>query len=394
MSSRSEHSRHACAILAGAWLLGVAAPASAIAPASAADRIAQGAALPQTLSVCAEPDNLPFSSAQEPRHGFYVDMAARLGEKLGRPVKMVWVAGDQGNRGVRASLGAGQCDLQIGLPGDVNFMAPRIFTTKSFGHAGYALVTKSGDVRDPTGLKGMRVAVQHGTPPQVALASRDDVTAVTVRTPEAAMQALQDGSADAAWIWGPVAGYLAHQLPDRPFRVIPTAGDGMQWSLAIGIRGKDRELREAVDQVFDEVARAAPAMAARYGVTLVADAGTTASDASASPAPVQTPSAAPAASPAAASAAAASAESGGVEAGRTLFNTNCSHCHGPNAESPEKSIDLRRLKRKYRDEADQVFQTTVEKGRPDKGMPTWGGVLPPASIASIKSFIDSVQVKK
>src|SRR5207302_1438656 len=44
-----------------------------------------------------------------------------------------------------------------------------------------------------------------------------------------------------------------------------------------------------------------------------------------------------------------------VAAGRTLFNTHCSHCHSPNAANPEPRTDLRRLSTRYGAHADQVF---------------------------------------
>ena len=84
---------------------------------------------------------------------------------------------------------------------------------------------------------------------------------------------------------------------------------------------------------------------------------------------------------------------GSVEVGRNLFNTNCSHCHGPDAASPDQRIDLRRLSRRYHEDKDQVFDETIRKGRPDKGMPPWGGVLADGDIVQIKAYIDSVQMK-
>jgi mono/diheme cytochrome c family protein len=84
---------------------------------------------------------------------------------------------------------------------------------------------------------------------------------------------------------------------------------------------------------------------------------------------------------------------GSIEIGRNLFNTNCSHCHGPDAASPDARIDLRRLSRRYHEDKDQVFDETVRKGRPDKGMPTWAGVLAESDIQQIKAYIDSVQMK-
>jgi polar amino acid transport system substrate-binding protein len=77
--------------------------------------------------------------------------------------------------------------------------------------------------------------------------------------------------------------------------------------------------------------------------------------------------------------------------GRELFNSNCAHCHGPDAASPDKRIDLRRMRKRYSANMDETFSTTVLNGRPDKGMPMWKGVISEGEIASIKAFIDSVQ---
>nr|MDP9322217.1 c-type cytochrome [Acidobacteriota bacterium] len=80
--------------------------------------------------------------------------------------------------------------------------------------------------------------------------------------------------------------------------------------------------------------------------------------------------------------------------GRALFNSNCSHCHGPNATSPETRTDLRRLRRRYGAQTDEVFSTTVHDGRPERGMPLWKGVLSEDDLAAIKAFVDSVQLSR
>jgi mono/diheme cytochrome c family protein len=40
-----------------------------------------------------------------------------------------------------------------------------------------------------------------------------------------------------------------------------------------------------------------------------------------------------------------------------------------------------------------VFYTTVTHGRPDKGMPTWGGVIDDETLWKIFTFLQSVQTK-
>jgi polar amino acid transport system substrate-binding protein len=77
--------------------------------------------------------------------------------------------------------------------------------------------------------------------------------------------------------------------------------------------------------------------------------------------------------------------------GKSLFNQYCSHCHAPNAMNPDPAKDLRRLKRRYGDRMTEVFHTTVTDGRPDKGMPVWGGVLDDETLWKIFSFLQTVQ---
>lgn len=77
--------------------------------------------------------------------------------------------------------------------------------------------------------------------------------------------------------------------------------------------------------------------------------------------------------------------------GNSLFNQYCSHCHGPNAEQGERPRDLRRLKIRYGDDRAHMFQATVANGRPDKGMPSWAGVLDENILQKIWAFLETVQ---
>jgi len=77
--------------------------------------------------------------------------------------------------------------------------------------------------------------------------------------------------------------------------------------------------------------------------------------------------------------------------GQSLFNQYCSHCHGPNAVQGERPRDLRRLKRRYGDHWRDKLLSTVEQGRPDRGMPSWQGTLSDETIAKISVFLEHVQ---
>ena len=77
--------------------------------------------------------------------------------------------------------------------------------------------------------------------------------------------------------------------------------------------------------------------------------------------------------------------------GQSLFNQYCSHCHGPNAVQGEKPRDLRRLKLRYGDKWRDMLLSTVERGRPERGMPSWQGTLSDETIAKISVFLEHVQ---
>jgi mono/diheme cytochrome c family protein len=83
-----------------------------------------------------------------------------------------------------------------------------------------------------------------------------------------------------------------------------------------------------------------------------------------------------------------------VAEGHSLFNETCSHCHGPDAITPISERNLRKLRLRYGDQMIVTFHSTVENGRPDAGMPTWGGVIDEATIWKIYTYLETVQVSQ
>jgi mono/diheme cytochrome c family protein len=83
-----------------------------------------------------------------------------------------------------------------------------------------------------------------------------------------------------------------------------------------------------------------------------------------------------------------------VEEGGSLFNQYCSHCHGPLAVQGERPRDLRRLTVRYGDDATNLFWSTVNNGRMDKGMPVWKEAISDDIKWRIYTFLQSVQTKK
>lgn len=335
------------------------------------------------LRLCADPANLPFSSNAPATPGLYVEIGRALADALGRPSDVVWSLSNFGKRNLRETLLAGQCDAAVGLPDDADFMGPRIIFSRPILDLGYALVVpKDMAVTRLDDLHGRRVAVQFSTPPQSLLAARDDMTLVTVLSPEEGMQRLAAHEADAAFIWGPSAGYINRHDAHDAYRVIPVAGPQMQWHAAIGFERRQTPLRDAADAALPGLSERIAALADKYalpaGPPIQLGAAETAVRVL-----VTDDTAAPPATPASSSADAA--------AGQKIFNGTCGHCHGPDAVQSERRINLRLLHHRYGDQMDEVFHTTVTNGRPSKGMPVWKGVFSEDDFAKILAFLKTVQ---
>jgi polar amino acid transport system substrate-binding protein len=331
--------------------------------------VARPAEPAEIFRVCADPDNLPFSSAEGSERGLYVELADLVAARMGVRAEYFWWRSYFGKRTVRNTLLADQCDAYFGLPSDKNFMGQSVTLTQPFLDVGYAVIAPAPlTLSALDDLKGRRVAVQFGSYPQILLSSREGFEMVTFRLPEEALAALGRGEVAAAFVWGPTAGYYNLTHLGGAYRVVPVAGPGLSWQAAVGVRkGKD-DLKTAIERALAGLRPEITRLADRYGFP----SGT----AIASEAPAAE-SAAPAADI--------------VRAGQSLFNQHCSHCHAPNALSPEPSRDLRRLRLRYGNRMQEVAFKTVAEGRPAKGMPTWGDSLTPGAIREIVTFLESVQ---
>jgi mxaJ protein len=224
---------------------------------------AQTAQEPQreALRVCADPDNLPYS--HEDRSGFENRIAQLLADDFGLPLAYAWLPDRRGF--VRKTLGAGLCDVIVGVP--VQF--ERTLNTMPYYRSSFVLVQPAGqpvprDFADAR-LRQWRVGVQlmgddfATTPPGHALMQAGATSNVVGfplpgEQPAAArmVQALARGELDAAFVWGPQAGYYV-QRAGRPLQLHVLAapaslpGQPFTFAIAMGVRRGDTQLRDRLD---------------------------------------------------------------------------------------------------------------------------------------------------
>jgi mxaJ protein len=234
------------------------------------------------LRVCADPNNLPYSNAAG--EGFENRIVAVLARDLGASVRYTWWAQRRG--AVRNTLNAGTCDLVPGTATEAEITG----TTIPYYRSTYVVVTRAdrglgalSSFDDPR-LHHLRIGVQligddgANTPPAQALAQRgivDNVRGFMVygdysdRAPQSPIiDAVASGAIDAAFVWGPTAGYFAARA-SAPLRVQPVRdriGAPMAFDISMGVRRRDQDMKREIDAALVRERTSIEAILAAYDV--------------------------------------------------------------------------------------------------------------------------------
>jgi mxaJ protein len=221
------------------------------------------------LTVCADPNNLPFSNRAE--EGFENKIASLMARDMGAKLTYVWWAQRRGY--ARSTLNEAKCDMWPGVAKGVD----RIATSRPYYHSAYVFVTREsaplqGLTLDDERLRSLKIGVQMigndatNTPPAHSLSRRGIVDNVrgymlygnyeTPNPPAAIIDAVANGDVDVALVWGPLAGYFAahSRVPLRLERVTPVLDDAtwpMTYGISVGVNRRNSELLADVERILD-----------------------------------------------------------------------------------------------------------------------------------------------
>jgi mxaJ protein len=235
--------------------------------------------------VCSDPNNLPFSN--ERREGFENEIAEIVARDFDLPVEYTWWAQRRGF--IRSTLGAGVCDVVIGLPADYEMA----LTTRPYYRSTYVFVTRRDralrlkSIDDPR-LRTLSIGIHlvgddnANVPPGDALAARGIVQNVRgysiygdyakPNPPANLIDAVVGGEVDVAIAWGPLAGFFAARSSDA-IDVQPVASAGrapFQFSISMGVRRDDRALRDRLNEVLSSRKHEIDQVLARFHIPTVA----------------------------------------------------------------------------------------------------------------------------
>lgn len=378
------------------------------APVSAAD----------TLRVCADPKNLPFSKSAGKVRGLYVDLAELVGQRLNMEVEYVWWLTFYTRRALRNTILKNECDVIFALPASKQYKVRGLKRTKPFMTFSYALVSPPDvEFSGLSDLKPLRLGVQFQTNPHILMSMREGFNTRTYTSSDALLQGLSDSEIDAGFLWGPIAGFDNHQQYDGRWKVTPLSGADWEGDVAIGVRAEKVSLLERIDAALVELKPEIERLAREYhipqgpavkfdgfAVTPSAAAEGTPAETSAMKAQVKVEaktgtkpeptSASPAVSAVAMKkevAASTASPEELIKAGRVRFNDICSHCHSVDGASPVPARDLRRLRKRYDTEWPATARHTILTGRLEYGMPSWKGMFSDQQLAELLAFMKTIQ---
>jgi len=243
---------------------------------------------PATLTVCADPNNLPFSNRAG--QGFENRIAELLAKDLGAKLQYFWWAQRRGF--VRNTLGAAKCDLWPGVPSALEKVAP----SRPYYRSTYVFVTRAdkqlnGLTLDDARLRSLSIGVQmvgndgFNTPPAHAIARRGLTEHVRgymlygnydhPNPPAAIIDAVTRGDIDVGIAWGPLAGFFASRsvVPLHIEPVTPAIDAGvlpMTYDISMGIRTDDAQLQRRINDLLETEQPAIDAILRDYHIPLVA----------------------------------------------------------------------------------------------------------------------------
>jgi mxaJ protein len=239
------------------------------------------------LTVCSDPNNLPFSNRAG--QGFENKIMEVMADELGEKLDYTWRPQRRGF--IRETLKARLCNVIAGVPKNLE----QVETTEPYYRSTYVFVTRRQSNLaigsfDDAQLRKLIIGVQiigddgANSPPAHALSRRRmtaNIRGFTVygdyskpHPLSPIIEAVAEGRIDVAVAWGPTAGYFAH-LSKVPLAVaaVRPSEDGpllpMVFDIAIGVRHGDDGLRDRLDKALAKRRADIDAILAAYSVPRV-----------------------------------------------------------------------------------------------------------------------------
>ena len=218
------------------------------------------------ITVCANPNALPYASDKEEAPGFQIEIARAVAQRLGVGLRPQWIV-------PRLRAGLVDCDLLMDTILVAGVQPPSLRVSVPYHRSGVALVFAPG--REPASSyaelkRGTRVGVLHNSLASL-IVSRTPATLVPFGFEDDMLEAVAKGEVDAGTVSPAAAGYFNLRNPARRVTIVHAEDSQpeLQWMVGIGMRRADDALVEKVNRALSTLLAdgTLAAIYARYGVT-------------------------------------------------------------------------------------------------------------------------------
>jgi len=218
------------------------------------------------ITVCANPNALPYASEKEATPGFQIEIARAIAQRLGVRLRPQWIV-------PRMRAGVVDCDLLMDTILVSGVQPPSLRLSVPYQRSGVALVFAPGReaVSSYAELKrGTRVGVLHNSLASL-IVSRTPATMVPFGFEDDMLEAVAKGEVDAGTVSAAAAGYFNLRNPARRVTLVH-ADDSqpeLQWTVGVGMRRADDALVDNINAALAALLAdgTLAAIYARYGVT-------------------------------------------------------------------------------------------------------------------------------
>ena len=217
------------------------------------------------ISLCANPNALPFASEKGDPPGFQIEIARAIAQQLGVKLRTAWIV-------PRRRANDLDCDLlmdTILVPG---VQPPSLKTSIPYQRSGVALAFAPG--RQPANTyaelkRGTRVGILHNSVASMII-SRTPAMMVPFGFEEDMLDAVAKGEVDAGAVSTSSAGYFNLRNPDRRIAVVHAEDSEpeLRWTVGVGMRRADDALVQRVNQAIAALLSdgTIAAIYSRYGI--------------------------------------------------------------------------------------------------------------------------------
>jgi len=202
------------------------------------------------ISLCANPDALPFASARADPPGFQIEIARAIAAGLGVQLEVQWIL-------PRARANLVNCDILMDSISESAVHDGKLLLSRPYQRTGVALgvgANAAGIDGFAALAKGQKVGVMINSLAQVVLGKRG-----VSQSPYAFEQEMLDDLAKGE-LYGAAASpatiaYYIRQHPSAGIRLVHAYDSEPQlaWNVSVGMRKADQALVDAVDRILDRM---------------------------------------------------------------------------------------------------------------------------------------------